>query len=79
MPFMGASIMRSGTRRSRERPVVDLDREIEDTLRILEAARAAGAVVVLSTSYYDEALDDAGPWSLKVPSSEWLIEGTEWV
>jgi maleamate amidohydrolase len=57
----------------------DLDAEIENTRRILEAARAAGAVVVMSTSYYDEALDEAGLWSLKVPSSEWLIEGTEWV
>jgi maleamate amidohydrolase len=57
----------------------DLDAEIDNTRRILEAARAAGAVVVMSTSYYDEALDEAGLWSLKVPSSEWLIEGTEWV
>jgi maleamate amidohydrolase len=57
----------------------DLDAEVENTRRILEAARAAGAVVVMSTSYYDEALDEAGLWSLKVPSSEWLIEGTEWV
>jgi maleamate amidohydrolase len=57
----------------------DLDAEIENTRRILDAARAAGAVVVMSTSYYDEALDEAGLWSLKVPSSEWLIEGTEWV
>ena len=57
----------------------DLDREVENTRRILEVARGAGAVVVFSTSYYDEALDEAGLWSLKVPSSEWLIEGTEWV
>ena len=57
----------------------DLDAEIENTRRILEAARAAGAVVVMSTSYYDEALDEAGLWSLKIPSSEWLTEGTEWV
>jgi maleamate amidohydrolase len=57
----------------------NLDREVENTRRILEAARAAGAVVVMSTSYYDEALEEAGLWSLKVPSSEWLIEGSEWV
>ena len=57
----------------------NLDREVESTRRILEAARAAGAVVVMSTSYYDEALEEAGLWSLKVPSSEWLIEGSEWV
>jgi nicotinamidase-related amidase len=57
----------------------DLDREVLNTRRILDAARAAGAVVVLSTSYYDAALEEAGVWSLKVPSSEWLIEGSEWV
>jgi nicotinamidase-related amidase len=57
----------------------DLDREVANTRRILEAARAAGAVVVMSTSYYDEALDEAGLWSLKVPNNEWLVEGTEWV
>jgi nicotinamidase-related amidase len=57
----------------------DLDQEVANTRRILDAARAAGAVVVFSTSYYDEALDEAGLWSLKLPASEWLIEGSEWV
>jgi nicotinamidase-related amidase len=57
----------------------NLDREVENSRRIVEAARAAGAVVVFSTVSYDEALDEAGLWSLKVPSNEWLIEGSEWV
>lgn len=57
----------------------DLDREVANTRRILDAARAAGAVVVFSTSYYDEALEEAGLWSLKLPASEWLIEGSQWV
>ena len=57
----------------------DLDGEVQNTRRILDAAREAGAVVVLSTSYYDKALDEAGLWSLKIPSSEWLMEGSEWV
>jgi maleamate amidohydrolase len=57
----------------------DLDTQVANTRRILEVAREAGAVVVMSTVHYDEALDEAGLWSLKVPSNEWLIEGTEWV
>jgi nicotinamidase-related amidase len=57
----------------------NLDREVENTSRILEAARAAGAPVLLSTVSYDEALDEAGLWARKVPNNEWLVEGTEWV
>ncbi len=57
----------------------DLAAEVENTRRILEAARAAGAPVVMSTVSYDEALDEAGLWSLKVPNNEWLVEGSEWV
>jgi nicotinamidase-related amidase len=57
----------------------NLDSQVENTSRVLEAARAAQAVVIMSTSYYDQALDEAGLWTLKVPSNEWLIEGTEWV
>jgi len=57
----------------------DLDTQVDNTRRILEAARAAGAPVIMSTSYYDEALAEAGLWALKVPNNEWLVEGTEWV
>jgi len=57
----------------------DLDAEVANTRRILEAARAAGAPVVMSTSYYDPALAEAGLWSRKVPNNEWLVQDTEWV
>jgi maleamate amidohydrolase len=57
----------------------DLDSQVENTRRILEAARAAGAPVLLSTVFYDEALAEAGLWARKVPNNEWLVEGTEWV
>jgi nicotinamidase-related amidase len=57
----------------------NLDSQVENTRQILEAARAAGAPVVMSTVFYDEALDEAGLWARKVPNNEWLVEGTEWV
>jgi maleamate amidohydrolase len=57
----------------------DLDAQIANTRRILEAARAAGAPVIFSTVAYDEALDEAGVWALKVPNNSWLVEGSEWV
>jgi len=57
----------------------DLDAEVANTRRILEAARAAGAPVVMSTVAYDESLSDAGVWSRKVPNNEWLVDGSEWV
>ena len=57
----------------------NLDAQVANTRRILEAARAAGAPVILSTVSYDAALDEAGRWQLKVPNNEWLVEGSEWV
>jgi nicotinamidase-related amidase len=57
----------------------NLDSQVENTRRILDAARDAGAPVILSTVDYDEDLDEAGRWSLKVPSNEWLKRGSEWI
>jgi nicotinamidase-related amidase len=57
----------------------DLDAQVQNTRRILEAAREAGAPVVMSTVTYDEALAEAGLWARKVPNNEWLVEGSEWV
>jgi maleamate amidohydrolase len=57
----------------------NLDAQVANTRRILDAARAAGAPVVMSTVSYDAALDEAGLWALKVPNNEWLVEGSEWV
>jgi maleamate amidohydrolase len=57
----------------------NLDAQVANTRRILDAVRAAGAPVVMSTVSYDAALDEAGLWALKVPNNEWLVEGSEWV
>jgi maleamate amidohydrolase len=57
----------------------NLDAQVANTRRILEAARAAGAPVILSTVSYDTGLQEAGRWQLKVPNNEWLVEGSEWV
>jgi nicotinamidase-related amidase len=57
----------------------DLDAEVSATRDILHAARAAGAPVVLSTAGYDEAMEEAGVWGRKIPSSQWLKAGSEWV
>ena len=57
----------------------NLDAQVANTRRILEAARAAGAPVILSTVSYDAGLAEAGRWQLKVPNNEWLVEGSEWV
>jgi maleamate amidohydrolase len=57
----------------------DLDAEVLATRDILRAARAAGALVVLSTAGYGEGLEDAGVWGRKIPSNEWLTAGSEWV
>ena len=57
----------------------NLDAQVANTRRILEAARAAGAPVILSTVSYDAGLEEAGRWQLKVPNNEWLVEGSEWV
>jgi maleamate amidohydrolase len=48
----------------------NLDAQVANTRRILDAARAAGAPVVMSTVSYDAALDEAGLWALKVPNNE---------
>jgi nicotinamidase-related amidase len=57
----------------------DLDHEVLATRDILRAARAAGALVVLSTAGYDDRLEDAGVWGRKIPSNEWLRAGSPWV
>jgi maleamate amidohydrolase len=57
----------------------NLDAEVAVTRAILDAARAAGAPCVLTSVTYDAALEEAGLWSAKIPSSTWLVEGGEWV
>ena len=57
----------------------DLDAPLEQTLRILDAARTAGIPVVFTTVAYDPSMKDAGLFVRKVPSLKWLIEGSRWV
>jgi maleamate amidohydrolase len=57
----------------------NLDAEVAATRSLLAGARAAGAPIIFSTVTYDAALDDAGVWKYKIPSSSWLVEGSEWV
>jgi nicotinamidase-related amidase len=57
----------------------DLDAEVLATRDVLRAARAAGALVILSTAGYDDDLQDAGVWGRKIPSNEWLTAGSPWV
>jgi nicotinamidase-related amidase len=59
--------------------VADLDRELQATKRLLDAARRAGAPVVFTTVAYDPSLRDAGVFLKKVPSLAWLKAGTRWV
>jgi maleamate amidohydrolase len=57
----------------------DFSAELAATRRILDAARAAGAPVVLSTTAFDPALAEAGVWGTKIPGNAWLVDGSEWV
>jgi len=57
----------------------NLDSEVAVTRAILDAAREADVPCVLTTVTYDRALEEAGLWSAKIPSSTWLVEGGEWV
>ncbi len=57
----------------------DLDAPLQETVRILEAARGAGRPVIFTTVAYDPSLKDAGLFLRKVPSLKWLVEGSRWV
>jgi maleamate amidohydrolase len=57
----------------------ELDAEVAAARQIVDAAREAGAPIVFSTVEYDAALQEAGVWLRKIPSSKWLIEDTPWV
>lgn len=57
----------------------NFDAELAVTRELLDAARAAGVPRVFSTGGYDAALEEAGVWAAKIPSSSWLISGSEWV
>lgn len=57
----------------------DLAPQIESINSLLPLARAAGAPVLFTTVAYDPHLAEAGIWIRKVPTHEWLREGTRWV
>jgi maleamate amidohydrolase len=57
----------------------DYAAELAATRRVLDAGRAAGVPVVLSTCSYEAGLADGGVWARKIPANEWMTEGTEWV
>lgn len=57
----------------------DFKSQIEATNALLEVAHGRGAPVIFSTVAYDAELRDAGLWIRKIPSSSWLVEGSEWV
>lgn len=57
----------------------DLDTQVEATQRLLALARKAGLPVVFSTVAYDADLQEAGKWIKKIPSNNWLVEGSQWV
>ena len=57
----------------------NFDAELAVTRELLDAAREAGVPRVFSTAGYDPALEEAGVWAAKIPSSSWLVGGTEWV
>jgi maleamate amidohydrolase len=56
----------------------DLSRQVDGINRLTPLARAAGASVIHTTVAYDSMIE-AGIWIRKVPTHEWLKEGTEWV
>ena len=57
----------------------DLEAPLQETLRILDAARGVGVPIVFTTIAYDPSMKDAGLFPLKVPSLKWLVEGSRWV
>lgn len=57
----------------------NLDSQVDATVALLGPARVAGIPVIFSTVAYDRGLQEAGLWIRKIPSSSWLVEGSEWV
>lgn len=57
----------------------DLTSQIAAIGRLLEPARAKRIPIVFSTVAYDRELQEAGIWIRKIPSTEILVESSEWV
>jgi nicotinamidase-related amidase len=57
----------------------NLDSQIEAVNRLLDIARARQVPIIFSTVVYDPDLQEAGIWKVKLPSNQWMVEGSEWV
>ena len=56
-----------------------LDPQLEATRTLLGLARSHGVPVIFTTVAYDTDLQEAGLWIRKIPSNNWLVEGSEWI
>lgn len=57
----------------------NLDSQLEATRALLGSARSHGVPVIFTTVAYDSDLQEAGLWIRKIPSNNWLVEGSEWI
>ncbi len=57
----------------------NLDPQLEATRTLLGSARSHGVPVIFTTVAYDSDLQEAGLWICKIPSNNWLVEGSEWI
>lgn len=57
----------------------DLTSQLAATTELLAAARDKGVPVLFTTVSYDPELQEAGLWIRKIPSTSYLVEGSEWV
>ncbi|ROZ62098.1 isochorismatase family protein [Kocuria soli] len=57
----------------------ELDSQLRAAQQLLADARDSDIPVIFSTAAYNSDLQGAGKWIRKIPSSSWLVEGSEWV
>jgi len=57
----------------------NMDSQIQAINRLLELARDRQVPIIFTKVAYDVNLQEAGIWIRKIPSSDWLVEGSEWV
>jgi len=56
-----------------------LDSQVDATNVLLNKARTRDVPVIFTTVAYNPDLQDAGVWIKKIPSNNWLVEGSKWV
>lgn len=57
----------------------NMDTQIQAINRLLELARERQVPIIFTKVAYDVNLQEAGIWIRKIPSSDCLVEGSEWV